>query len=185
MKIRRDFVTNSSSSSFVCEICGASDGGWDMTLEDAEMAECLNGHTFCSDHLLCITQDEKVRTLTDFGLEKYLNSAEYPLETDYDFYHLLFVKSGFRYNVPEELCPICSFVEYSESDLANYLLKKYGVSTDEVFALVKQTNRRRKKLYDSEYITEVCKRFNLSPADIVAGWKDEFQTYRSFKGYIR
>ena len=52
MKIRTYFVTNSSSSSFVCEICGYSTGGWDMSLSEADMMECVNGHIFCSEHSL-------------------------------------------------------------------------------------------------------------------------------------
>ena len=39
MKIRSGFVSNSSSSSFVCCICGRSEGGYDMSLEDAGMVE--------------------------------------------------------------------------------------------------------------------------------------------------
>lgn len=46
MKFRKDFVTNSSSSSYVCEICGRTESGWDMGLSEAEMMECVNGHSF-------------------------------------------------------------------------------------------------------------------------------------------
>lgn len=35
MKFRKDFVTNSSSSSYVCEICGRTESGWDMELSEA------------------------------------------------------------------------------------------------------------------------------------------------------
>ena len=36
-KYRKDFVTNSSSSSFVCDVCGETASGWDMGLSDAGM----------------------------------------------------------------------------------------------------------------------------------------------------
>ena len=51
MKIRTGFVSNSSSSSFICEICGKEVSGMDMCLYEAQMVECLNGHTFCKDHI--------------------------------------------------------------------------------------------------------------------------------------
>ena len=50
MKIRLGFVSNSSSSSFVCDVCGREDSGYDLGLEEAGMKECENGHTFCDDH---------------------------------------------------------------------------------------------------------------------------------------
>lgn len=52
MKFRKDFVTNSSSSSYVCEICGRTESGWDMGLSEADMMECVNGHIFCCDEAL-------------------------------------------------------------------------------------------------------------------------------------
>ena len=89
-----------------------------------------------------------------------------------------------RYAAPEEFCPICQFIEYSQYDLGKYLEKKYKVSRSDVFAKVKAVNKRRKKLYDSEYVTEVCKQFDLNPVDIVAGLKKRFVTYRAFSDYI-
>ena len=89
------------------------------------------------------------------------------------------------YGVPECVCPICQFIEYSEYDLSAYLLKEYGVPRDEVFAEVKALNKRRKKLYESEYITYVCKKFNLNPTEIVASWKEKFGTYSEFKKWLR
>ena len=64
--------------------------------------------------------------------------------------------------------------------MAKYLEKKYGVSRADVFAEVKKVNRRRKKLYDSEYITHVCKMHDLDPIQIASGWKTEFGSYREF-----
>ena len=86
--------------------------------------------------------------------------------------------------MPEYVCPICSFIEYSDSDLAQYLLKEYGIPRETVFEEVKKYNKRRKKLYDSEYITYVCKEHNLIPTEIVSQWKEKFGTYSNFSKYI-
>jgi|GEM_PF-1864928 len=50
MKIRNGFVSNSSSSSFVCDVCKETVSGYDMTLYDAAMFQCVNGHTICEEH---------------------------------------------------------------------------------------------------------------------------------------
>ena len=198
MKFRKDFVTNSSSSSYICEICGRTESGFDMSLSDCEMMECINGHIFCCDEALeKPSKTELVKTILEnewHKTSKYnwstgnYDEKEYTeselLEFDDDNLFCDFCTEGGYWNVPECMCPICQFIEYSEYDLSAYLLKEYGVSRDEVFEEVKKFNKRRRKLYDNEYITYVCKKFDLNPTEIVAGWKEKFDTYREFKKYL-
>lgn len=191
MKFRKDFVTNSSSSSYVCEICGRSESGWDLCLDEAGMLECVNGHVFCEDEMLLIPREQLIKNILEYEIENAeycdeLHTAEGLEEmTDNDIVCVYFNLDDVRYNVPEECCPICQFVEYSEYDLSAYLLKEYGISRDEVFAEVKKLNRRRRKLYENEYITYVCKKFDLNPAEIVASWKEKFNTYSAFQRWLR
>lgn len=199
MKFRKDFVTNSSSSSYVCEICGRTDSGWDATPGECGMMICVNGHTFCNDEALEMpSKAEMVKVILENEwnkTEEYnWNTGEYDveiytedklLEMDNDILFEEFYTDGGYYDVPECMCPICQFIEYSEYDLSAYLLKEYGIPRDEVFAEVKKLNKRRRKLYENEYITYVCKKFDLNPADIVAGWKERFNTYSGFKQWLR
>lgn len=50
-KIRNGFVSNSSSSSFICDFCGYDESGFDLCLSDVNMSQCEKGHTFCNDHV--------------------------------------------------------------------------------------------------------------------------------------
>ena len=191
MKYRKCHVTNSSSSSFVCDICGRVESGWDMGLSEAGMYECVNGHTFCWDESLKVSKEDLIKIILEEGWNKktYYNSDDKVIteeELNYmEIEDLIYVIPNGYYGVPECFCPICNFIEYSESDLSKYLLKEYGISRDEVFAEIKKYNKRRKKLYENEYITYVCKKFDLNPTEIVASWKDKFGTYAKFKEYLR
>ena len=196
MKFRKDFVTNSSSSSYVCEICGRTESGFDLCLSDAEMMECVNTHTFCREEALkrpskkdlikMILENEWNKDTWDSTLKGRRDYTEEELITmEEDDLFDKFCSEGGYYEVPECVCPICQFIEYSEYDLSAYLLKEYGVSRDEIFAEVKQFNKRRKKLYENEYITYVCKKFELNPTEIVTNWKEKFGTYSEFKKWLR
>lgn len=50
MKVRNGFVSNSSSSSFLCNVCGEIEGGFDCSLYDLGMSECEHGHIFHNGH---------------------------------------------------------------------------------------------------------------------------------------
>jgi len=112
MKIRKGFISNSSSTSFICEVCGETVSGMDMGLEDAEMYECENGHTFCKDHAV---DGEEL----DAKLTKMAGSDE---DTYYDSIH----------SVPAKYCPCCTFDAVGCYDLTDYLLKKVGMDKEAV-----------------------------------------------------
>jgi hypothetical protein len=152
MKIRTGFVANSSSSSFVCEVCGETEVGYNSSPRDFEMEYCVNGHIVCNEHLLDeMTEDE---------------------ETKYDEEDC---------EVPERICPICQFQVLSQPEVVTYLIETRGVSKEEVFEKVKEMNKRRKKLYDSEYINYVGNKFNLTENMILEELKSKFKTYKDFQ----
>lgn len=49
MKKRVGFVSNSSSSSFICDVCGTIESGWDACASDFEMSYFTCGHIICDD----------------------------------------------------------------------------------------------------------------------------------------
>ena len=182
MKIRSDFVTNSSSSSYICDICGEDATGWDMVLDEAEMYQCVNGHTICEEGVLeDIDFKDFLKSLTEvYNLER----GEDIDELDDDEAQDLAFSNELRYSLPERYCPICQFVHYSSEDMVSWLVKTRGISKDEVFEEIKKVNKRRKKLYDNEYINFVCAKFGVSEHDLLGEIKGKFASYAEFSEAI-
>ena len=127
MKIRKGFVSNSSSSSFVCEVCGAVESGYDASPGDCGFCVCENDHTFCIDHLL------PAPTKPETPAKDTTDDEEYD-EEDYE-------EGGD--DVPASRCPICQLAAVSSSDLATYLLSKSGKTETEVVTSIKQAFKTR------------------------------------------
>ncbi len=106
MKIRTGFVSNSSTSSFVCDVCGAKEGGYDLGLSDVGWSECVNGHIVCDDH-----GESKEEEDYEGDLD---NDAE-DQEEDYDDYY-----------VAEKDCLICRGAEATKDMMLTFLLHDLG-----------------------------------------------------------
>ena len=137
MKIRKGFVSNSSSSSFICEVCGNVESGYDASYDDMDFAQCENGHEFCRDHIMPMTEEKakailaKVLADTKYVDEDFLEMEEADqlasiMEIDLRYFSSSSM-SDFGYDeLPEELCPICALEALSDSDILNYILKEHG-----------------------------------------------------------
>lgn len=151
MKIRLGFVANSSSSSFVCDVCGNTETGYSCGPSDFEMSYCENEHLMCNEHAL---HDETI---------------------DDDDYGSV---------IPESACPICQMQIYSQSEMVKYLQKTRNVSWGEVFEQIKSVNKRRKKLYNFEYIKEVFTRYELTEDSIMDEIRTKFKNYGEYRDFL-
>lgn len=108
MKIRAGFVSNSSSSSFICDVCGDEVSGVDIDLAWCELGICENGHNF---HKHEAVNKDKPYSFTYNGEEYTYNDFEDAYQYDLG-------------EIPSFYCPICNMKEVSYSDAVAYLLKE-------------------------------------------------------------
>ena len=89
MKKRTGFVSNSSTSSFICDVCGTVEAGMDLCLSDFEMSRCENGHTF---HDSCVELNIEEDYDTYELPEKYCPFCNLELLTDQDAFKYTEIK---------------------------------------------------------------------------------------------
>ena len=117
MKKRLGFISNSSSSSFVCD-CGhpvTIDDGYD--LQDVNIEKCENGHYICND---CLPEN----------LDHYHHSEKYIELEDYD-------EDGYLRLIKKSHCPYCTLEKISEFDLKLFLFKKYSLNEKSILKEIK------------------------------------------------
>jgi len=119
VKKRSYFVSNSSSSSFICEVCGCTESGMDWGVSDADMFHCENGHTVCNSHKLKV--EEKI--------EEDIENDDY--EDDYGY-------------LDEKYCPLCCMKDVSDSDALEYLFKKFDMNKEKIIIEMKENYKTYK-----------------------------------------
>ena len=139
MKIRKGFVSNSSSSSFVCDICRSDYSGFDASLSDAGMSECVNGHTICDKHL--VEDAEKYDDMSFADKKKYCLTLdtyyedkiiEIEDEDELDEFYEENLEYEARYNIPSNTCPCCELISPTSDQVLKYMLFEKNKSREDV-----------------------------------------------------
>jgi len=156
MKIRNGFVSNSSSSSFVCDVCHTNVSGMDIGLDDAEMFECVDGHTVCDDHLvgspinyydlegLNAKREFCLARIDSTWLTKNINEVE--SEEELNIMYDDEIKSEERYNMPIDRCPCCTLESVTDKQILQYLLSEIKTTRDDVTKIMKEKFGNYKKM---------------------------------------
>lgn len=184
MKVRNGFVSNSSSSSFVCCISKETVEGWDYCLSEAGFVECENGHTFLEEYVLWNADIKKqvIAGYTDSDVRYYdKNVAEQLAEMGEDEPDL--DNEYLRYELPACCCPVCTFDTVIDADIDSYVAKQYNISGATVLEWVKSKNKRRRVIRDGEYMTYAAEKYGVVMEDIVNKIR-EFNSYKEFRNYL-
>lgn len=152
MKKRSGFVSNSSSSSFICVITNEEYTSMDASLEDAEMCQCVNDHIFLEEFLV--------------------GEISIDLIEDED--------NDWREQVPVENCPICSFT-YIENDLCvEYIQDKYNISNEEVYNYMKSKNSRLRKIRHTYWFELLFESKGIAKEELIKEIKSKYANYEEF-----
>ena len=191
MKIRKGFVSNSSSSSFICDLCGESHSGWDINVYAVGGYECENGHVVCCldrefDSGKCVEifeRDIANNNVCEFFLDRYNgvikndNLSEQGKKSSV-------IEIAYEYCtedvLPESLCAICRMDEIAANDLKNYLQTITKITEAEILIEIKKENKRRRKVYTYEYIDYALNNLNKTKDSIIKEIKEKFKTYEDF-----
>jgi hypothetical protein len=131
MKIRTGFVSNSSSSSFICDISGRTESGMDMCMSDAQMVESKWG--MYGEKYVIGGLDNAKKTV----YVKQHEEDEIELEEGWEERGEWEDVEEWRWAIPNECCPLYNLVEFTNKTLLNCLIKKSGRTLDEFKQLLR------------------------------------------------
>lgn len=124
MKVRADFITNSSSSSYICGFCGNHEEGMDLCMTDAGFITCENDHSFCDVHLMPEGGEFEGSKLEEELVGKYLKDHK-EFDEDEAIYEL-------RYQFPPEHCPFCQLKLIMNDDYVDFVTLILDISKEDV-----------------------------------------------------
>ena len=202
MKIRNGFVTNSSSTSYICEITGKqSDSVWDsVSAQEMGYVTCANEHMFLDSFVYDVTDKEILEYLKSFKedmhnwyqaehfkdvIDEFVNTDTVDEENREEFIEFCRYNIGEYYDslFPVE-CPICRMEEFSLHDLQTYLDKRAEITDEEVLEYVKSKNKRRRRTYPIDHVNYALIKLNTTMEELKDEIRKTFFNYNEFHKYV-
>jgi hypothetical protein len=146
-KVRLNFVSNSSSSSFICCLTGNMESGMDMGLSEAGMIRCANGHEFIESLQLEgkePTNEDKRNWLKtrsekyDWYKASYSESLEISEEEFEEWFDEEWKWDYEDEGIAISSCPVCQFVDLPDNDVSRYFLAQLGKTRKEFAGMMKE-----------------------------------------------
>jgi hypothetical protein len=156
-KYKLDFVTNSSSTSYICEISGERESGMDADAEDLGFYLCSNGHEYLEkyrlDHKKFFPKEKAIEFLEEIIKEskctdktgrykEYLEKLKIDNEFADEIIGDLTEERSFGRCSDGDgstiLCPICQMEYIRDKDMLKFFLKLNGKREDVVKLMKKQ-----------------------------------------------
>lgn len=149
MKIRNGFVSNSSSSSFVCDVCGSQYEGYDGQYDGVVKYECSNDHIYCCGFIELDVEGKRRVLIKDSDNQKDADKAQSASTADIEeLWEELWEDGDY---IPEESCPLCQFVQISDTDLANYLMEQTKTVRTHALVDIKRRFGSYKEFHEAIY----------------------------------
>ena len=143
MKLRHGFVSNSSTSSFLCCVCGTMEAGSDSCgMSEYGFCRCENEHEMCIDHRLDGAEEVSLEQMKKYVLENVAEDEEFKEMTDQDIKEAYEDNAGQEdsvYDFSSRFCPVCQMKSIEDEKLQEFILKKLGVSREDVVAEIQKT----------------------------------------------
>jgi hypothetical protein len=137
MKIRMGFVSNSSSSSYTCDVTGITESGWDYGLEECKMCECRNRHVFLQKFLPKPIDEIMQEVIEDWKEEERASGESTEEEIESISLNSCCSDDILSYINPK-YCPICSLKHIPDYVRSTYLRYRLEISEEELDAEIRE-----------------------------------------------
>jgi hypothetical protein len=125
MKLRSGFISNSSSSSYICEVCGDTFEAYDEGIAHFDLVMCMDHeHLFCEEHAINANLDSE-------GHEAFTM-----YEGDGDD------------RIDSKHCPICQLKTITEGMVLDYALYKLDTTREKMRSDINMWFETYDELYD-------------------------------------
>ena len=150
MKVRNGFVSNSSGSSFVCDVSGAVKVGYDVGPREMGFLQCPQGHCFLEDYKVLghISADMMRRSIINMiNSKRWWRKPEHKQEEIVKVNALpdadlegwkKYALDYYEADVMSEECPICTFTKPRNAEFVAFLLSKLGWTEEKALSVAKQ-----------------------------------------------